>query len=128
MKYHPDRYLRARPFVIDPLAIHKLNVWREEFRDDFAEEARKLRRRRGEEKRKLTEFFSLSILGVGWLVPDCAHRATTALSWGLSEQRELTSLPRLLLRLQQLLPLLEHPIDRLRGAGVQTEAAAFKTA
>jgi len=44
VKYHPDRYLRARPFVIDPLAIHKLNVWREEFRDDFAEEARKLGR------------------------------------------------------------------------------------
>jgi len=37
--------------------------------------------------------------------------------------------PRLFfLRLQHLLPLLEHPIDRLRGTGIQTEAATFKTA
>ena len=33
-----------------------------------------------------------------------------------------------LLRLQQLLPLLEHPEDRLRRTGIQAEAAAFKTA
>jgi hypothetical protein len=39
-----------------------------------------------------------------------------------------TRLPRFLLRLQHLLPLLEHPIDRLRGTGIQTEAATFKTA
>jgi len=35
-------------------------------------------------------------------------------------------LPRLFLRLQHLLPLLEHPVDRLRGTGIQAEAAAFQ--
>ena len=34
----------------------------------------------------------------------------------------------LFLRLQQLLPLLKHGEDRLRGTGIQTEAAAFETA
>src|SRR6267143_84074 len=67
-------------------------------------------------------------IGVAWLVPDCAHRATTALSWGLCEQRELTRLPRLLLRLQQLLSLPEHRIDRLRGTGIQAEATTFQAA
>ena len=30
------------------------------------------------------------------------------------------------LRLQHFLPLLEHPVDRLRGTGIQAEAAAFQ--
>ena len=34
----------------------------------------------------------------------------------------------LFLRLQHLLPLLEHPVDRLRGTGIQAEAAAFQAA
>ena len=39
----------------------------------------------------------------------------------------ITSLPRLfLLRLQQLVPLLEDPVDRLRGAGIEAETAAFQ--
>jgi hypothetical protein len=76
--------------------------------------------------RKLAEFSLRLSQGVGWLVPDCAHRATTASSWGLCEQRELTRLPRLLLRLQQLSPLLEHSKNRLRRAGIQAEAAAFQ--
>ena len=81
-------------------------------------------------KTESKQVFSLRLSqGVAWLVPDCAHRATTALSWGLCEQRELTRLPRLFfLRLQQLLPLLEHPIDRLRGTGIQAEATAFQAA
>ena len=81
------------------------------------------------------------------MVPDCAHRATTVLSWGLCEQeghlaipsppfsgralrehRGTARLPRLLLRLQHLLPLLEHPIDRLRGTGIQAEAATLQAA
>ncbi len=37
-------------------------------------------------------------------------------------------LPRLFLRLQHLLPLLEYPVDRLRRTGIQAEAAAFETA
>ena len=37
-------------------------------------------------------------------------------------------LPRLLLRLQHLLPLLEYPIDRMRRTGIKTEATAFQAA
>src|SRR5688572_10943429 len=72
-------------------------------------------------------FFSLRpSQGVGWLVPDCAHRATTVLPGGLCEQRELTRLPRLFLRLQQLPPLFEHGENRLRGTGIQAEPTAFQ--
>ena len=48
-----------------------------------------------------------------------------------SEGEEATgpATPNLLfLRLQHLLPLLEHPVDRLRGTGIQAEAAAFQAA
>ncbi len=83
-----------------------------------------------EGKRKLRGFFfSLYYFqGVAWLVPDCAHRATTALSWGLGEQRELTGLPRLLLRFQQLVALFENAEDGLRRTGIQAEPAALQAA
>src|SRR6185436_2815248 len=59
--------------------------------------------------------------------PDCA-RPTRAFSGRVARAKGTARLRRLLLRLQHLLPLLEHSVDRLRGTGVQTETATFQTA
>lgn len=42
--------------------------------------------------------------------------------------REGISLPRFLLRPKQLIALLENTVNRLRGTGVQAEAATFEAA
>ena len=93
-------------------------VWRKEFRGDFAEGAKKQRWSGGEGTRKLTE--SARKFPKTSAPPDRLSRTGGAEASNSSRQTLL------FLRLQQLLPLLEHGENRLRGTGVQAEATAFQ--
>ena len=85
------------------------HVWRDEFRGDFAEGVKKLKKWR----RQLTKFTPYGFPRGGLADPRLRASNEGLLRPRVARAKGAARLPRLFLRLQQLLPLLEHPKNRL---------------